>query len=113
VTPPLFSQVGSGGFAEVFRASWQRSGKDVQVAVKQLRVLPEEAQTAQQFFKEIGLMQHLQACAAPSPAPPPPSTHRLPLARVLPERCRLPIRSTRTCSRSSASASPSTARWES
>ncbi|KAL1527197.1 hypothetical protein AB1Y20_015876 [Prymnesium parvum] len=55
----LHELVGSGGFAEVFRATWKNGAERRQVAVKQLRVLPKESQMLQSFCKEVGLMQRL------------------------------------------------------
>ena len=64
--------IGSGGFADVFRATWsdravgavvgggRTSASELQVAVKQLRSLPRETRGLEAFCKEIALMQRLQ-----------------------------------------------------
>ena len=60
--------IGSGGFADVFRATWAEGVRrekaaplqPLQVAVKQLRSLPREARGLEAFCREIALMQRLQ-----------------------------------------------------
>ncbi len=58
ICPLLCQLVGSGGFAEVFRATRvQKGGERMVVAVKQLRVLLDDAENVGQFLREIALMQ--------------------------------------------------------
>ena len=54
--------IGSGGFAEVFRATWtdRAAGSEMQVAAKQPRSLPREAHGLHSFCRECALMQRLK-----------------------------------------------------
>ena len=58
----LHELVGSGGFAEVFRASWRPKageGSARTVAVKQLKDLPHHPAPLRAFCREISIMQGL------------------------------------------------------